>query len=151
MDDHIRIAAFDWLKQQIQLHGEVLPGKLLAEGFVFRETRIHLKGQPGIWKPKLMELPLSITTKYQGPYDDTLTKEGLMEYRYRGNNPDYWDNAGLREVMKLRKPLIYFYGVAKGRYFVVFPVYIVYDNPNTLEKNLCHHQHQNQATSAIFS
>ncbi|MFH1160807.1 MAG: hypothetical protein V1733_07655 [bacterium] len=84
MDDLIRLATFNWLKEQIQLFSEVLPGRLLAEGFVFQGSRIHLKGALGIWKPKQMELPLSITTKFQGPYEDKMTKEGLMEYRYRG-------------------------------------------------------------------
>jgi putative restriction endonuclease len=30
--------------------------------------------------------------------------------------------------MKLKKPLIYLYGISRGRYFVSFPVYIVHDD-----------------------
>ena len=128
MDDLIRIAAFNWLKDQVQFQGEVLPWTLLEEGFTFEGKQIHLVGQSGIWKPKIMQYPLSITTKFEGPYPDKLNKDGLIEYRYRGDNPNYWDNVGLREVMKLKKPLIYLYGISRGRYFVSFPVYIVHDD-----------------------
>jgi putative restriction endonuclease len=34
--------------------------------------------------------------------------------------------------MELGRPLIYFYGVAPGKYAAVFPVYIVDDNPHGL-------------------
>ncbi len=128
MDDLIRIASFNWLKGQVQFQGEVLPWTLLEEGFIFEGKQIHLVGQSGIWKPKIMQYPLSITTKFEGPYPDKLNKDGLIEYRYRGDNPNYWDNVGLREVMRLKKPLIYLYGISRGRYFVSFPVYIVHDD-----------------------
>jgi putative restriction endonuclease len=132
MDDLIRIAAFNWLKGHMQIHGEVLPWTLLEQGFMFEGQQIHLVGQSGIWKPKIMQLPISISTKFEGPYPDKLNKNGLIEYRYRGDNPNYWDNVGLREVMKLKKPLIYLYGVSRGRYFVSFPVYIINDDPTRL-------------------
>ncbi len=131
-DDAIRTAAFAWLKEQVDIHGEILDWTKLAEGFMFRDQRIHLAGQPGIWKPQLMQYPISITTKFGGPYPDRMNKDGLIEYRYRGDNPDFWDNAGLRETMRLKKPLIYLFGISRGRYFVSFPVYIVHDDPARL-------------------
>jgi putative restriction endonuclease len=132
MDDLIRLAAFTWLKDQVQIQGEVLPWTLLESGFMYEGQKIHLVGQPGIWKPMIMQLPLSIRTKFEGPYPDKLNKNGLIEYKYRGDNPNYWDNVGLREVMRLKKPLIYLYGISRGRYFVVFPVYVVHDDPAKL-------------------
>jgi len=131
-DDLIRMAAFTWLKGQVDIHGEILDWSDLANGFMFRDQRIHLVGQSGIWKPQVMQLPISITTKFGGPYPDRLNKDGLIEYRYRGNNPNFWDNVGLREAMKLKKPLIYLFGVSRGRYFVSFPVYIFHDDPARL-------------------
>ncbi len=131
-DDLIRMEAFTWLKGQVDIHGEILDWSALANGFMFRDQRIHLVGQSGIWKPQVMQFPISITTKFGGPYPDRLNKDGLIEYRYRGNNPDFWDNVGLREAMKLKKPLIYLFGVSRGRYFVSFPVYIVHDDPARL-------------------
>lgn len=132
MDDLIRLAAFNWLKDQVQIQGEVLPWTILERGFMYEGQMIHLVGQSGIWKPRVMQLPLSITTKFEGPYPDKLNKNGLIEYRYRGDNPNYWDNVGLREVMRLKKPLIYLYGISRGRYFVAFPVYIMHDDPAKL-------------------
>lgn len=134
MDSQIRLATFDWLQDQIQIHGEVLPWSLLTKGFQFHNQQIHVVGAKGIWKPKTMQLPLSIITKFEGPYSDSFTKEGLLAYSYRGTKVDinHSDNAGLREVMKQKLPLVYFSGVGKGRYFAAFPVYIIHDNPSRL-------------------
>jgi len=35
LDQKIRLAAFNWLSEQVSIHGDVLPRKLLEEGFVF--------------------------------------------------------------------------------------------------------------------
>jgi len=91
-----------------------------------------LIGPSGIWKPQQMDLPISITTTFDSPYDDSDERNGLIEYKYRGNDPYHRDNVGLREVMRLRKPLIYFNGMVKGRYFPAFPVYIIHDDPARL-------------------
>jgi putative restriction endonuclease len=131
-DDTIRLAAFEWLKQQIQIHGEVLPWTLLERGFNFQGNQIHLVGQSGIWKPRLMQFPLSIRNKFAGKYPDRINKNNLIEYMYRGTDPNYWDNVGLREIWKLKKPLVYLHGIAEGRYFVSFPAYIIADNPSKL-------------------
>ena len=128
VDDQIRAAAFAWLKEQVEIHGEIMDWSILAKGFIFNDQQIHLAGQSGIWKPQAMQYPISITTKYGGPYPDKLNKDGLIEYRYRGDNPDFWDNVGLRETIGLKKPLIYLYGVSRGRYFVSFPVFIIHDD-----------------------
>ena len=63
MSDYgLRLAVFNWLSEQTILFPETLPRKLLLEGFVYNDTRIPLVGPPGIFKPKVFELPLSITT-----------------------------------------------------------------------------------------
>jgi putative restriction endonuclease len=127
MDDQIRNAAFIWLEEQINIHGDVLSWEILHKGFEFKGERIVPIGQTGIWKPQIMKLPLSITTSYKGIYPDTLTEKGLY-YNYRGTNPYHGDNVRLREVMKLGKPLIYFFGIAKGKYLPTWPAFIVQDN-----------------------
>ena len=132
IDDTIRLVAFEWLREQTNIHGEVLPWTTLERGFIFQGNQIHLAGQSGIWKPKAMQFPLSIRTKYEGQYPDKINKNGLIEYMYRGNDPTFWDNVGLREAMKLKKPLVYLYGIAEGRYFVSFPAFIIRDNPSNL-------------------
>ena len=98
-------------------------------GFAHRGERITFVGPSGIWTPRVLELPLSITSVPNGPYRDSFTKEGFLEYRYRGTDPQHRDNVGLRELCRTRTPLIYFHGVARGRYMPVLPVFIVEDRP----------------------
>ena len=131
MDSQIRLTAFDWLRDQIRIHGEVLPWTLLVEGFTFNGNQIHLAGPPGIWKPKLMEFPLSIRTKPDSHYRDRQIKDDLFIYSYRGSVADinHRDNLGLREVWKRKLPMIYFLGIEPGFYFTSFPVYINHDDP----------------------
>ena len=125
--------AFRWLGSQVQIHGDVLPIDLLRVGFVFDGRRVPLLGPQGIFKPAVLDrLPLSITTVLDGPYDDGLMVDGLLSYRYRGTDPSHRDNVGLREAMRLRTPLVYFYGVARGQYLALWPAFIVGDNPHDL-------------------
>ncbi len=128
MDHQIRNAAFIWLEEQTNIHGDVLPWEILHKGFDFMGQRVIPIGATGIWRPKMMDLPLSITTSPNSPYNDAFTSDELLKYNYRGTNPYHKDNVGLREVMKLRKPLIYFLGVSKGNYLAAWPVYIVNDD-----------------------
>jgi len=130
-DSAIRLAAFDWLSKTTQIHGDVLTRKMLEDGFVFGSERIPLVSPQGIFKPKILDLPLSITTAPRGPYDDGLDNRGFLVYKYRGTDVNHRDNVGLRKVMQLGKPLIYFYGVAVGKYVAVWPVFIVGDNKNS--------------------
>ena len=80
----------------------------------------------------MLDLPLSITSVPNGPYDDSFTAEGFLAYRYRGTDPHHRDNAGLRELCRTRRPLIYFHGVAHAKYMPVWPVFIVEDRPHEL-------------------
>jgi putative restriction endonuclease len=132
-DSQIRIAAFDHLKELVTIYGDVLPYKELIKGFLFKGERITLLGASGIWKPKLLEHPLSITTSSSGPYSDSLTNDGFLKYKYRGTDPNHRDNKGLRELINLQKPLIYFHSVLEGKYIATWPVYILSDNVRTLE------------------
>ncbi|NLN65515.1 MAG: HNH endonuclease [Clostridiaceae bacterium] len=133
MEEQIRLAAFNWLKEQVTLHGDILPRSLLVNGFHYNGERVTLIGPQGIWKPKIFhKIPISIATVCDGPYDDSLADDGSFIYRYRGTDPFHRDNVGLREAMKKQIPLIYFFGIVPSKYLAVWPVYIVNDNPNTL-------------------
>lgn len=132
LDRKIRISAFSWLTGQQHLYGDVLPRKLLENGFMFEDFRIPLISPKGIFKPRIMQLPLSITTSPKGPYDDSFGDDGLLVYRYRGVDRMHPDNVGLRHAYKQNQPLIYLHGVVPGRYLAVFPVFIVGDNPEEL-------------------
>lgn len=133
IDIEIRTATFNWLTQQMESYGDVLPRGLLRKGFNFKGDRIPLVSPQGIFKPKSMDLPLTITTTANGPYKDSFTDDDLLLYKYRGTDPYHRDNVGLREVKNKRLPLVYFHGVIPGKYLAIFPVFIIDDNPEKLE------------------
>jgi putative restriction endonuclease len=133
-DARIRAAAFAWLADQVDRTGtDVLPHALLQEGFQLDGARVPLLGPQGIFKPRVMDgAPLSITTVYGGPYDDSFGPDNRLRYRYRGTDPNHLDNRRLRMAYENRLPLVYFHGIAPGKYLVTWPVYIVADDPGGL-------------------
>ncbi len=132
MDAFIRKAAFDWLAGHSELNNSVFPREQLLRGFDYAGQMIKFVGPKGIFKPKDMDLPLSITTIADGPYDDSIGADDLLHYRYRGKDPNHPDNVGLRELMRTRKPLVYFHALMPGRYYALWPVYVVGDDPKAL-------------------
>ena len=138
LDRQVRTAAFSFLQAASLRFGDVLPWSTLTTDFVFQGTVVPLIGAAGIWKPQILPLmPISISTapplpNRPPPYEDGLDAGGLLSYRYRGRDPDHRDNVGLRSVMTNAAPLIYFFGVAKGQYLPVWPVYVVHDEPASL-------------------
>jgi putative restriction endonuclease len=131
-DAHIRRLAFEWLSEQAELHGDALPREVLAAGFTHNGERVPLLGPQGIFKPRVLELPISITTVSGGPYSDSLDPSGLLSYKYRGTDPGHVDNRGLRELMRRKIPLVYFYGLAPGKYLALWPSLVVADRPDAL-------------------
>lgn len=133
LDQKVRLAAFDWLSNQIKVHGDAIPRSVLAKGFEFEGKRVPLMGPQGIFKPQLLpEIPLSITTVPSGPYDDSFSEDHFLLYRYCGTDPHHRDNAGLRRAMFKRTPLIYLHGIVPGKYMAIWPVFIVGDFPEKL-------------------
>ena len=80
-DFAVRIAAFNWLTEQTNIYGEVLPRRLLEIGFLFNKELIPLVSPQGIFKPKILKMALSITTAPKGPYEDSFTKDGFLKNR----------------------------------------------------------------------
>lgn len=131
VDARIRTAAFQWLSELVMQHGEVLPHSVLKQGFELGSQRVFVISQQGIFKPRVMKAPLSITTSPNGPYNDAFGPSGLR-YRYRGTDPEHRDNRGLRFAMRNQLPMVYFHGLVRGRYLAIWPVYVVYDMPDVL-------------------
>ncbi len=131
-DASVRLKAFDWLTEQVARYDEVLPWSVLQEGFDFEGDHVSLVSMPGIFKPRACELPLSIRTAVDGPYDDRAGSDGRFLYAYRGTDPVHRDNVGLREAMIRRVPLVYFFGLLPGRYLAAWPVFVVGDDPGKL-------------------
>jgi len=130
MEQQLRLATFEWIREQCQIFGEVLPRELLLNGFSFQGEKIPLIGATGIWKPRQFKYPVSITTTASGKYDDDFTTDNLILYKYREEGgPNHSDNRGLRDAFHLQVPLLYFRRLIPGKYFVAFPVFIVKDDP----------------------
>ncbi len=132
-DLKVRLAAFEWLTKQVKIHEGVLPRALLQAGFEFSGERVPLVSPQGIFTPKMLGHPISITTAPSSPYKDVITETDFILYKYRGDNPQHRDNVGLRKTMELKLPLVYFHGVVPGKYVAVWPVYVIADSPGVLE------------------
>ncbi len=94
--------------------------------------------QRGIRKPAGMEAALSIRTVFTEPggtppYADAAGPDGLIRYKYRGNDPLHAENKALRRAYLDGLPLIWFVGIASARYKPVYPVWIVGDEPALLQ------------------
>src|SRR3990172_4095724 len=122
LDRQVRIAAFAFLAEQTRLRGEILPRNVLAAGFEFQGSRVPVMGPQGIFKPAILpDLPLTMTTVpvvegKRRPYEDEISADGLIRYRYRGTDRSHRDNVGLRRAMERKVPLVYLYGVVPGQY-----------------------------------
>ena len=125
----LRLAAFAWLSRQVEVYGDVLLWSVLLQGFEFEGERVPLVSQQGIFKPRLLALPLSIRSAVGSQYDDAHLPGGQLHYRYRGTDPFHRDNQGLREVRRQHLPLVYLHGLVPGRYLASWPVYVVGDDP----------------------
>lgn len=143
-DAHIRLAAFSRLDALTRLYGPSLSWQVLSYGFTVGTTQILFATTvEGIFKPKQMSGILSIKTVVPKPggkiwYADQFRDEriassdSVMQYSFKGNDPEDLKNRGLRDAMLKKLPLIYFYGVKPGAYLPLYPVYIIEWNPKTL-------------------
>lgn len=104
---------------------------------LFEARTFQVIGQQGIRRVAGLDAALSFTTVYRRPgaarpYVDEVGPDGLLEYRYRGTDPEHPDNRALREAMRRQSPLVYFEGVAPGVYVPHYPVFLVAEHPDRL-------------------
>ena len=130
----VRAAAFAWLRERLNRTDETLSRVDLEQGFESQGARVRFVGPQGIFKPaQIKYYPLSITTTTNGPYEDSFDADGqYLLYSYRGTDPNFHENRRLRDAMRDRVPLIYFFGTVPGQYLTVAPVYIIGDDPAKL-------------------
>jgi putative restriction endonuclease len=144
-DTLMRMAAFEHVRRLNERYDHLTATELKA-GFAFRGERIPLVNpQRGIFKPRQMRHLLSIKTVFPRPgakvwYDDqrdvhrqVFEGEELVEYAFMGTNPDAADNRWLREACDSQVPIIYFLGIAPGRYQAVMPTFILGWDPTALK------------------
>jgi putative restriction endonuclease len=136
LDTLMRVVAFDHVRRLNEIHDH-LTAREFEAGFLFRGERIPLVNpQRGIFKPKQMRFLLSIKTVFPKPggkiwYDDQrevhrqiFQGDETVDYAFMGKNPDAADNRWLREAYEHRIPVIYFLGIAPGRYQAHLPTFI---------------------------
>ncbi|MEO8040224.1 MAG: HNH endonuclease [Betaproteobacteria bacterium] len=135
-DTSMRLAAFDHVRRLSEVHDQLTADEL-KPGFLFQGQRLPLiNPQRGIFKPQQMRFLLSIKTVFPKPggkvwYDDQrevhrqiYDGEETIDYAFMGQNPDAADNRWLREAFENRVPIIYFLGIAPGRYQAIVPTFI---------------------------
>ena len=132
----MRAAAFDQVRRRNETHDH-LTATELKPGFIFAGERFPLMNpQRGIFKPQQMRFLLSIKTVFPKPggkvwYDDQrdvhrqiFEGDETIDYAFMGQDPDAADNRWLREAMENQVPIIYFLGIAPGRYKAMLPAFI---------------------------
>lgn len=129
-DARLRREAMAWLTVRSNDGATPVPSSDLFD-FVFDGERMPLMdAQRGIRKPRALGSALSIRTVYtpegrERPYEDAPGPDGLLRYKWRGDDPDHAENRALRAAMDRGVPLIWFFGVGPGSYLPVFPVFFV--------------------------
>lgn len=135
-DTLLRLAAFDQVRRLSEIHAH-LTARELKPGFIFDGERFPLiNPQRGIFKPKQMRFLLSIKTVFPRAgakiwYDDQrevhrqiFESEETVDYAFMGQKPEAADNRWLREAYENQIPVIYFLGIAPGRYQAMLPTFI---------------------------
>ncbi|WP_231116295.1 hypothetical protein [Motilibacter rhizosphaerae] len=103
--------------------------------FVYPGERLPiLDAQRGIRKPAALSAALSIRTVYRPegaarPYEDAEGADGLIRYEWRGDDPEHPENRALRSAMTQGLPLSWFFGVGPGVYKPIFPVHLLWEEP----------------------
>lgn len=129
-DAAVRALAFEYMERLTRFREEVY-WQDLSRGFRFRGKQVQMVSPRGIFKPGILDLPLTLTTKAGGRYRDSFD-DTCISYSYQGGENDRWsrDNSGLRKAMQQQTPLIYLFWLEKGVYLPAWPVYVVEDKPS---------------------
>lgn len=148
LDSRMREAAFQHVRL-LSATRDHLTSDELAKGFIFDGARVPLVNpQRGIFKPRQMRYLLSIRTVFPRPgakvwYDDQrhvhsqlYESKDFVDYAFMGTDPEAADNRWLREAFENRIPIIYFIGIAPGRFTAIVPSYVGGWNRETLKASI---------------
>ncbi|MGE3285075.1 MAG: HNH endonuclease [Pseudonocardia sp.] len=155
LDARIRREAQLWLTIRTHDGEEPISSEDLREFEIDGEPFALMDRQRGIRKPRQLTAALSIRTVYTPdnrtrPYEDAVGPDGLLRYKWRGDDPNHAENRALREAMRQKVPLIWFFGIAPGVYKPIYPVYLLWEereqqqfvvDPNVTEGLVTEGQH----------
>lgn len=134
-DKALRAAAMDWLEDMSRDGADYLTTEEILD-FRFQGEKFRLMdAQRGIRKPRELGSALSIRTVWtpnpaNAPYEDSHGSDGLIRYKWRGDDPEHPENRALRAAMREQQEIIWFMGVGQAQYLPVFPLYIVAEEPD---------------------
>jgi putative restriction endonuclease len=97
-------------------------------GFELNGIRRPLVGQRGIHNPTYFDHTLSIMSSPDGPYDDKIGPDGLLEYAFESGNPLGGSNRKLRQTMIDQIPIILFERPIENVWVPIMPAYVVEEN-----------------------
>lgn len=133
-DGELRREVMAWLT--VRTHDGARPiGTAELSEFVFEGEPFRLMdAQRGIWKPRVLESALTMRTVYRSPgkprpYDDRPGPDGLVRYKWRGEDGQHWENRALRSARSAEVPLVWFFGVGEALWLPIFPVFILDEEP----------------------
>src|SRR6476469_10646586 len=97
----VRNEAMTWLAIRTNDGTDSISSTELLDFTVDGERFRLMDAQRGIRKPASFRAALSVRTTYtppgQGrPYDDRIGSDGLLRYKWRGDDPDHAENRALR-------------------------------------------------------
>lgn len=129
-EHRVRAEAMTWLTVRTNDGQDAIRSSDLLDFTVDGEPFRLMDPQRGIRSPKGFAAALSIRTVYTppnrgAPYEDRVGEDGLLRYKWRGENPDHLENRALRAAMQSQVPLIWFFGAGTAFYKPVFPVYLL--------------------------
>lgn len=136
IEAQLRFDAIEWLAARSGDGAEYLTRDDILD-YSFRGEKFRLQPtQNGIYKPKQFAGALSIQTVYRAPgvarpYNDSEGQDGVLRYKWRGDDPNSWDNRSLRVAMERQLPVIWFVGVGMrpAVFQVVAPVFLLWEEP----------------------
>ena len=133
-----RESAFAWLRARILIKPALSREDL--SHFIFQGREFRLLGPyTGIWKPKEMSSAVAFSTGFYSdenkrPYHDHMGSDGMLRYKWQGDDANHADQVALRTAMQRGDDLIYFVGVGyegnRQVYDPVFPVRLVAEEPD---------------------
>jgi putative restriction endonuclease len=135
---HVREAVFAWLRARQLVQPVFARGELVVAVGGERIRLVDLR--KGIWKPRQLSAALSIVTGFYAdgarrPYEDRVGADGLVRYKWQGDDPQARENRAVRTAMEAELPLVWFVGVgarpgSSAQVFQpVFPVWVVAEEP----------------------
>ena len=133
-----RESAFAWLRARTLIKPALSREDL--SHFIFQGREFRLLGPfTGIWKPKEMSSAVAFSTGFYSdenkrPYHDHMGSDGMLRYKWQGDDANHADQVALRTAMQRGDDLIYFVGVGyegnRQVYDPVFPVRLVAEEPD---------------------